>query len=163
MDNSEIKSIINSQIERLHGFAFALTGDENKADELIIDAFTVLLVKERDYLKDLDTSLADKLEDRLIHNFIAKNMFKNMLDIMSKRKNDEEYTRENLYHDSFFKLDLLGRSILYFKDVLGYKIDEIQDIFEIQKHQVIEKINSSRHHLIREASSENLEITQELF
>jgi hypothetical protein len=50
MNKVQLIPLIDSLLPKVYGFAFSLLGDELQAEQAVIDAYTVFLMKEKDFL-----------------------------------------------------------------------------------------------------------------
>lgn len=156
MKNVELESIIQNLTQRMYQYAFCLVPDELQAEQIVIDATSVYLMKEKNFLNSFDQELATKKEKLLFKRNLHLNLMKEVWNLGRKRglelnphmKTPEKFTR-------FYELDLVQRSALFLKDSQEYKWEDISFIQDAKKYQLIEKIYQAREHLLERSEMEN--------
>ena len=66
-----------------------------------------------------------------------------------KNKMDNAKFRE---YEIFYDLNIQKRAMLYLKDVIGMKVEDIQEVFVMQRHQVLELLHNSYYGLVKDVS-----------
>ena len=144
------KSTFLNQLQSVHanifGLAYCLVGDREEAAQLTLDAVTVLAMTEKEFILDFDVEKSSKRKE--FHRFLKKVLFRQIYELAQKRFADNalkpNYKPE--FRD-FFSLNLLKRSVLFLKEIQEFEISEIQEVFELQRHEVLELLYNARFEL----------------
>jgi hypothetical protein len=134
MTKSEITILIDSLLPRLYGYAYALVGSDLHAEQLIIDAYTVYIVNDKEFLSSANYDFQDKHERSEIKKYLLKEMMASVYELAMKRAPQVlGHAKEYLEHDKFFEIDIQKRAALYLKEVAGYPVEDLQEIFALQR------------------------------
>lgn len=146
-----MKEIIDELADPLFGFCFALTGKTEEAEQLIVDAYTVFLLREKKFLRKEKVGRKGSRERRAIKKYLYKELLGEILDLAQKRpvenKNDISISGE---YESFFQMSLLNRAVLYLKEVKGFHLDDIQQVLNLERHRAVELYYNARYEMVRD-------------
>ena len=148
MKKSEIAHIIDSITPRLFGLAYAMVGEELSAEQLVIDAYTVFVVGEKDYLASLSYDSTIKKERVGMKKYFSRSMYQEIYGLAVKRFSQNKHTNENLEYGQFFELEIKKRAVVYLKEVQGLSVKDLQEVFVLQRHEVIECIYHTQDQLL---------------
>jgi DNA-directed RNA polymerase specialized sigma24 family protein len=156
MKRNELDNLLNSIIPKLYSFAYAMIQDDEQAEQLIVDAYSVFLVKEKNFI--IDFKYNDNKKEKLsFKNYLLINLIGEIYGLGVKRNSEQKHLKR-LDHgefDSFYKLDVTQRSVLFLKENLKFSIELIQETLQIKKHQVLEQLYNSRHRIIETETTDN--------
>ncbi len=149
MNRTEILILTDSLIPRLNGFCYALTANEEQAEQLLIDAFTVYILQEKSFLAINQVDFNDKVDRHRAKKLLLKELLASCFE-MACKKNLSPINLKNVASENidFFKLSYLQRAVMYLKEVAEYSISELQEIFGLQRHQIIEAYYNAKHGLL---------------
>lgn len=152
MKRNELISIIDSIIPGLYGFAYALIPDELQAEQLIVDAYSVFLIREEDDIKALEMQSAR--ERAASKKFAQTSLMIDIFDLAKKRAPQLASLMRNVReHQSFYSLDILHRGVLSAKENLHLSNPQIAEVFALKSHQVLEALHNARGILLSETNS----------
>lgn len=154
MNKVELIPLIDNLVPKVYGFAFSLLGDELQAEQAVIDAYTVFLMKEKDFLIDEELDPESKQDRKSLKKFLLREMTREVYELSLKRvsqfgrnkKSPPEFNR-------FYSLSLNKRALIYLKEVGLYTVSDLQEIFALERHQVIEAYYNARYELLSEDKS----------
>jgi DNA-directed RNA polymerase specialized sigma24 family protein len=155
MKRNEIESLLNLIIPKLYSFAYAMIQDEDEAEQLIVDAYSVFLVREKHFIAEFEYN-GTKKDKKSFKSYLLINLVGELYGLGVKRSTQQKL-QNRLDHgefDSFYKLDSTQRAVLFLKENLKFSIELIQETLKIKKHQVVEQLYNSRHRIIEAESSD---------
>ena len=85
MKHSDINSIVSKCISQLFPFAYSLIPDELQAEQLILDAYAVFILKENTFLKEALIDLDDDKEANEITQFFLMSIMGEIYQLAKKR------------------------------------------------------------------------------
>ncbi len=149
MKRNELISIVDSIIPGLYSFSYALIPDELQAEQLIVDAYSVFLIREAEDIEALEAQSAR--ERAASKKFAQTSLLIDIFDLAKKRapqltsllRNVREYGR-------FYELDILHRGVLGAKENLHLNNIQIGEVFALKSHQVLEALHNARAVLLSE-------------
>lgn len=113
---------INDYFKKVYTIAFRLTGDEMKADYMAFIAIKSTL---------LDLNLPNKISINMLQ-CAAKEVCRIFLsesnDIQILKSLEQENNKPESFQNALMTLNPLSRVIIIWKDVLGFKIDDMTEI-----------------------------------
>jgi hypothetical protein len=157
MKKTEFLKLIDPITDKLYSFAFAMVPDELQASQIVVDAFNVFFLREKDFLESVDE---DFMEKRVVIQFqkeIIKGIFESIYKLGIRRFAQLYSLKERLKDSSAFyrELDAQTRAILYLKEKMKMNYKEIKLITNLDRHVIIEKVYSARHTLVHLYDQEN--------
>lgn len=151
MKRSEFFSLIQPLIPKLYSMAHGLLPDDLQAEQLVIDSINGFLVKESSSLLKRELKINDKKEIQLLRRSYYKTILRNLSDIGSRRsfqlKEQMQMQRPENYA-GFYALEPKIRLALKLRFEANFSVDEIQDILEIPRYEVIEKLHNGRYLMV---------------
>lgn len=143
MKRNDLISIVDSIIPGLYSFSYALIPDELQAEQLIVDAFSVFLIREEEDIKALEMESAR--ERAASKRYAQTSLLIDIFDLAKKRAPQLASLLRNVReHKSFYELDILHRAVLSAKENLKLSNAQIGEIFALKNHQVLEALHNSR-------------------
>lgn len=154
MRSDQLNLIAEELIPSLFEYSFALTGDKQLATDLLLDGYTVFLVRENKFLGKQELKRDEQKNRRVIKKFIYKELIRDIYDLATKRmaqiKAKNSFRAE---HTSFFQLDMLQRAVVFLKEVKGFLVEDIQEVFDLPRHRTLEVFYNARYKLIQDIES----------
>ena len=159
MRREEIISTIDSLIPKVYSFAFALMGDELQAEQAVIDAYTVYLMQDKDFLLDESYDANDTKERSLMRKYFLKELIREVYELSIKRipQLSGKLRRNLLEYEAFYRIALNKRALMYLKEVEKFSIEELQEIFSMERHSVVELFHNAKHELMIDKVIQNEE------
>ena len=154
MELEQLKSTLNSLRSRLFGYAVAMVPDRKLALEVMGQALTVFLFKEKSFLNRLD---GDELQaDRkYLNKYLLLSLSQELHKIAKNRFSQKNFSVSEF--QSFYELPLLERSALYLAEK-KVPFEEIGEIMGLEKHEVIQYVYRARGNLAQVFDVKNLEV-----
>jgi hypothetical protein len=121
-----------------------LLPDDLQAQQLVIDAFTQCLLKEKQTWLAREWSSEDKKSQMQMRKLFLKSMFRSMINLGLKRSTQIATPYEGREFKEFYHMDPLTRAVAWLRFQQGWPLDEIEKGLNLKRHQVIEKIHNSR-------------------
>ena len=156
MRKEEVITLIDSIIPKLYGFAFALVGDELQAEQLIVDAYTVYIMEDVNFLIGEDYIASNKTHRRNYRKYLLREIIGEIYELALKRipqlaslHSKANRNSDYMEYESFYNLNINKRALLYLKEIAQFSIDEIQEIFAIERFQVLEIFHNSKHEIVK--------------
>jgi hypothetical protein len=157
MKKRDFCQLIKPLTEKLYRVAYALVSDDLQAEQLVIDAFNAYLIKHKKQIL-----AAENLENLSKKNLLLKRRqhFKGILFYLHQigvRRALHLYDRPGLNQAQnfrgFFDLDPKVRVALSLRYDFQFNVDEIVDITEMPRYEVIEKLHNGRFQLLSNVNS----------
>lgn len=151
MKRSELFSLIQPLIPKLYSMAHGLLPDDLQAEQLVIDSINAFLVRESSTVLKRELKTSDKKEIQFLRRNYYKSILRNLSDIGSRRslqlKEQMQMQRPENY-EGFYSLEPKIRLALKLRFEANFTVDEIQDILEIPRYEVIEKLHNGRYLMV---------------
>jgi hypothetical protein len=157
MKKTELQSIVTPLIPKLYSFAYAMVPEEMLAEQLVMDAYAVFVVREKQFIKNFDYK-EDKKEKTAVKRYILSGILLDIYQLGVKRSAQVKYSQRNKdfgLYTPFYKLNSLQRAVIFLKENFKYSTQGIQEILNLEKLQVIEAIYNGRNLIL--ASEEDFE------
>jgi hypothetical protein len=149
MKKSELEPLISSLLPKFFSFAFSLIPDELQAEQMVIDAYSVFLIREKDFIEELEYDPKSKREKSRFKKYLLKNLVADVYKLGIKRSSQLRHlNRENIDYQAYYQIEISQRAVIFMKDVLGFSIEDIQEILNMKKYQVIERLYNARNNLM---------------
>jgi hypothetical protein len=147
MKKNEFYQLLAPLTDKLYRFAFNIIPDDLQAEQLLIDCLNAYLLKEKKNIIKKEVNLLSKKEAQILR----RNYFKGLLRLMSEigvrrsfQLGDQlKKTRPNEY-SSFFSLEPKIRMVMTLRYDAQFTVEEILDVLQLPRHEVIEKIHNGR-------------------
>lgn len=146
MTRKEFNQYLQPLTEKLYSFAHALIPDDLQAEQLVIDSVNAYLLKEKKSILSRKAELKNNKALQLARRGILKSLLRYMADIGCRRAhqlqnmkmvNASEFT-------SFYNLEPESRMVLKLRYEAQFTVEEVEDIMQLARYQVIEKIHNGR-------------------
>lgn len=147
MKRKEFFQLIQPLTDRLFNFAYAMIPDDLQAEQLVIDGLNAFLLKERKTLLRKDFESVQKKEQQVLRRIYFKNILRYMSDIGIRRAvqlNEQlKLTRPEEF-SLFYNLDPKVRLVTSLRYDGQFSMEEIEEIVQMPRFEVIEKIHNGR-------------------
>ncbi|MEX1099669.1 MAG: hypothetical protein WEB87_04545 [Bacteriovoracaceae bacterium] len=142
MNKSELAPLVDSLIPGFYNFAYSLIPDELQSEQLVVDAYSVFLVRERDFLEESEYDASKRPKFK---KYIQNQMIIDILDLGAKRSAHlKSLIRGEREFKSFYQLELNQRAALSLKEHLKLGVQDLQEIFGFKKYQIVELLHNAR-------------------
>lgn len=156
MRKEELENIVDSITPKLYGFCTALTRNVQEAEQIFIDAYTVFILKEKNFVAEMQFDPESKKDRVSTKRYLLNELIKEIYELARIRAPKNRYDNSSfLEYESFYDLNIQKRAILYLKDVANMQVEDLQEIFVIQRHQVIELLHNSYYGLVKDIQDFN--------
>lgn len=156
MNKKDFFEIANPLLERLYRVAFNLLPDDLQAEQLVIDTINACLIKEKKSIELREIDLSDKKVLAVIRKQVYKTMLRYMTQIGIKRSVqlfDQMRLNRPVEYKAFFDVDPSIRLVLTLRYEQQFNVDEITDIMQMPRYEVIEKLHNGRFLLLNKLSA----------
>jgi DNA-directed RNA polymerase specialized sigma24 family protein len=147
MKRKDFYLLVQPLTEKFYRFAYSLMPDEFQAEQLVIDGLNAFLIKEKKHILNLEIEKMGTKETQLLRRRYFKGILKYMVTIGQRRsiqlKEQLKISRPSEF-SAFYDLDPKVRSVLGLRYQAQFTVEEIEDITEMPKYEVIEKIHNGR-------------------
>lgn len=133
--------------EKLYRYAFCLIPDDLQAEQLVIDSLNAYLIKERKSILKKDVDLLSKKETQIIRRGLFKDLLRNLCDIGVRRSHqllEQMKVNRPEEYAPYYALDPKVRIVLALRYEARFSVEEIEEIVQIPRYEVIEKIHNGR-------------------
>lgn len=165
MKKQQLEILIESLAPKAYGLCFALTGNAELSQQLFVDAYTVFLIEEKEFIAEDELAPGDQemrlSVKRYLFNTLAKYIHhlaqnKNRYALNGNSSNTDSEFRE------FYKLKPQTRGVLFLKEKLDLRLEDLQEIFALKRYQVVEFIHNANFTLNSNSveSRENSQVTE---
>lgn len=147
MRSTQLEVILDSLLPKLYSFSYALVGDEEIAQQVIVDGYTVFIMNEKNFVAKIEAESEgiDRVQLKKYFYFeIIKAIYGH---IKSREKSLIISSLDKFEHVDFYQMKLLHRAVLYLKEIENIEIGELQGLFSLQRHQVLELIHNAKYAL----------------
>ena len=149
MKREEINISVNSLIPQAYGFSYAICSEEESAKQLLLDAYTLFIVQEHENLLGMKFDLKQRKDRKNYKRVIRLQLFQAIFELSLKRSQMIKIqTTNHLEFKDFFSLQLSQRALIYLKESQNFSIQDLQEVFTLQRHQVIEVLYNSKNILL---------------
>lgn len=138
MTRKEYNKAVKDYAQRLFGYAFSWTKNEQDSNDLVQDVFGKLWVNRKKVTFEKSRSwLFTSMHNALV-NFSKKKRTLSIEDAgyVEPSSRNEGFEWENLVEEVLKDLPEIQKSILLLRDLEGYNYKEIGDVLEISESQV---------------------------
>lgn len=156
MNRSELAPLIDTLIPGFYSFAYALIPDELQAEQLVIDAYSVFLIREEGSLRELSDlrelrsgskgKAKDSSRDRnKLRHFLQKHIITDIFELGQTRAPQlKSLLRESAERSAFYQLETSQRAALHLKEHMNFSYQDMEEVFAMKKYQIIELLHNSR-------------------
>ncbi len=154
MKRKDFYLLIQPLTEKLYRFAFTLIPDDLQAEQLVIDGLNAYLIKEKKniLMKDVDLN-QNKKDLQILRRIYFKGILRYMNDIGHRRALQlGEQLRLSRPDDfkAYYTLDSKVRAVMNLRFDAQFSVEEIEDIMQVPRYEVIEKIHNGRFLLLNQ-------------
>lgn len=153
MNKAELAPILDHLLPKLFSFAYSLIPDELQAEQMVIDAYSVFIILEKERIESYQLDSTRRGQRTRFKRFLLKGLLRDILKIALKRSPQLGQFKSGENYQEFYLLDISERATLYMRDILGLDLDEVQEVMQFKKHQAIEKVYNARNNLIIAANN----------
>jgi hypothetical protein len=153
MKRKEFYALTLPLTDKLYRFAFTLIPDDLQAEQLVIDSLNAFLIKERKSIMKKEVDLNSKKETQILRRIFFKGLLRYMGDIGARRsvqlieqmkvERPEEFS-------AFYSLEPKVRFVISLRYEGQFTVEEIEEIVQIPRYEVIEKIHNGRFLLLND-------------
>ncbi len=153
MTRKEFAAVIQPLTEKLYSFAHALIPDDLQAEQLVIDSVNAYLLKDRKSILAKKPETMKKAQ-QLARRVILKNILRHMANIGCRRSLQLTNMRtvRATEFTSFYNLEPEARMILKLRYETQFTMEEVEEIMQLARYQVIEKIHNGRFLIVSDLS-----------
>jgi hypothetical protein len=147
MKRSEFHQLIQTLPDRLFSFAFSILPDDLQAEQLVVDSVNAYLLKEKKNILKRPVNLSDKRELQIHRRMVFKGVLRYMADIGQKRALQMAgQLKHSMPKDfvPFFSLETKSRLVVRLRFDANFNAEEIGEIMQMPRYEVIEKIHNGR-------------------
>lgn len=153
MKRFDFFQLVQPLTEKLYSMAYALVPDDLQAEQLVIDSMNAFLLKEKKTLLHKDIDLKNKKSVQLMRRTYFKSLLRYMGDIGVRRSS--QLGESSLAVDpegfrAFFGLDPKVRFVMKLRFEAQFNVEEIEEITQLPKYEVIEKLHNGRFLLLND-------------
>lgn len=153
MKRTEFYQLTHPLLDKLYQFAFALIPDDLQAEQLVIDSLNAYLIKERKSILKRELDLTSKKETQILRRSVYKGILKYMCDIGIRRSvqlvEQMKISRPSEY-GAFYSLEPKIRFVMSLRYEAQFTVEEIEEIVQMPRYEVIEKIHNGRFLLLND-------------
>lgn len=158
MKKQQLEILIESLTPKVYGLCFAMTGDARCSEQLFIDAYTVFLLEEKEFISQDELPSGDQemrlSVKRFLFNTFSKHVYQLALN-KNRYSKKSELSSENEF-ELYYQLKPQQRALLFLKEKLDLRLQDLQEVFALKRYQVIEFIHNANYSL----NSDMVEIGQ---
>jgi DNA-directed RNA polymerase specialized sigma24 family protein len=133
--------------EKLYRFAYTLIPDDLQAEQLVIDSINAFLLKEKKSILNREVDLASKKETQIMRRMYFKSILKYLCDIGVRRSvqlNEQMRVQRSEEFAKYYSLEPKIRFVLSLRYEAQFTVEEIEEIVQMPRYEVIEKIHNGR-------------------
>lgn len=159
MKKSELQPLIDVLIPKLFSFAYALVPDELQAVQIVIDAYSVFVIREKEHLEYLKYNVKSKKDKAQTLQYLFKSNLKEIYKLGTKRSFQLKNTIDEKQDlPQFYQVEISQRALLFLKYKLSFDLNDIQQVLMIQRHQVLEKLYNGNNSLTQYQQEKEVQI-----
>ena len=139
VDRRELDKTVQKFNQTFFSFAFALIPDELQANQLVLDAISILSFSDRFDGAELSENISE------IKMFVLSEIWKlGKKRIMQLGRANEILDDGRKDYRDFFQLKIEQRATLFLNSIEGFSFEEIASILKVTRSEVIVDINGAR-------------------
>jgi hypothetical protein len=147
MKRKDFYQLLAPLTDKLYRFGFTLIPDDLQAEQLVIDSFNAYLLKERKTLLKKDVDLTNKKESQYLRRIHFKGILRHMCEIGARRSVQLiDQLRLSLPegYSPYYSLEPKIRFVMSLRYDAQFSVEEIEEIVQMPRFEVIEKIHNGR-------------------
>jgi len=137
-------NLIQPLLSRCHALAFVIIPDDLQAQQLVIDALTNCLLRDKHSWLEREWDEQDKKQQIHLRKMFLKQMFKAMVDIGVRRAGQMNTPYEGREFRNFFQLETRTRVVAWLRFQQSWTMEDIERALQMKRHEVIEKVHNAR-------------------
>lgn len=156
MKRKDFYSLVQPLTEKLYRFSYSLIPDDLQAEQLVIDAFNAYLLKEKKTILSREIDLKNKKVVAQLRRHLFKGILRYLCDIGLRRSlqlMDQLRPSVAAEFKSFFAMDPKVRMVIGLRYDHQFTVEEIEQIGQMPRYEVIEKLHNGRFLLLNELVS----------
>jgi hypothetical protein len=153
MKRKDFFQLIQPLTDKLYRFAYSLMPDDLQAEQLVIDGLNAFLLREKKSILKQEINLELKKETQLLRRRYFKEILRYISTIGLRRSVQlVEQLKISRPEDfkAFYDLDPKVRMIVNLRYEAQFTVEEIEDIAQMPKYEVIEKLHNGRFLLLNQ-------------
>lgn len=157
MKRKDFYQILRPLPETLYPMAYSLVPDDLQAEQLIIDSVNAYLLKEKKWILNQPVNLSHNKEVQILRKAVLKNLLRYVVDIGARRSfqlSEQMKLVRPAEYASFYSLDPKIRAALRLRYEYQFSVEEIEEMMEMPRHEVIEKLHNGRFLLLNDLNAE---------
>jgi DNA-directed RNA polymerase specialized sigma24 family protein len=139
--------------EKLYRFAYTLIPDDLQAEQLVIDSINAYLLKERKSIMKREVDITSKKETQILRRTYFKSILKYLCDIGVRRSlqlSEQMKVLRPSEFAPFYTLEPKVRFVISLRYEAQFSVEEIEEIVQMPRYEVIEKIHNGRFLLLND-------------
>lgn len=139
--------------DKLYRFAYTLIPDDLQAEQLVIDSINAFLLKEKKSIMNRAIDMTSKKETQLIRRVYFKSILKYLCDIGVRRSvqlSEQMKVLRPKEFAPFYALEPKVRFVISLRYEAQFSVEEIEEIVQLPRYEVIEKIHNGRFLLLND-------------
>ena len=147
MKRKEFFQLVLPLTDKLYRFAYTLIPDDLQAEQLIIDSLNAYVLKERKTILRKELDMTNKKNVLLYRRTLFKGLLRYMCEIGMRRSGQLLEQMKVLRPDdysAFYALDSKVRFVIALRYEAQFTVEEIEEIVQIPRYEVIEKVHNGR-------------------
>src|SRR5690606_23396090 len=138
---------------KLYKFAYAMIPDDLQAEQLVIDGLNAFLLNEQKEIVGREVDLEGNKDFQILGRKYFKGILAHISSICVRRSAQLSHqTKAGLpeNYKAFFALEPKIRAATYLRYISQLSVDEIEDVLQIPRFEVIEKLHNGRFLLLND-------------
>ena len=147
MKRKELNTLLSPLSEKLYRFAYTLIPDDLQAEQLVIDSFNAFLLRERKKLMAREVDLVSKNGSQILRRQYFKGILQHMLEIGVRRSiqlSEQIKVSRPQEYVPYYSLEPKVRFVMSLRYDAQFSVEEIEEIVQMPRYEVIEKIHNGR-------------------
>lgn len=147
MKRKDFFQLVQPLTDKLYRFAYDLIPDDLQAEQLVIDSLNAYLLKEKKSILRREVDFTDKKDTLTQRRAVFKGILRYMGDIGSRRAgqlNEQMKLIRPQEFAAFYNLEPKIRFVIALRYDAQFSAEEIEEIVQMPRYEVIEKIHNGR-------------------
>ena len=153
MKRKDFYQLVLPLTEKLYRFAYTLIPDDLQSEQLVIDGLNAYLLKEKKTIDGKEIDLNSKKEMQILRRMVFKGILRYISDIGVRRSSQlNEQMKLNMPKDfkPYYSLEPKVRLVMSLRYDSQFSVEEIEEIVQMPRFEVIEKIHNGRFLLLND-------------
>ncbi len=147
MKRKDFFQLVQPLTQKLYQFAYSLMPDDLQAEQLVIDGLNAYLLKEKKNILNREVDLSDKKETQILRRLYFKGILRYMGNIGLRRSvqlvEQMRLSRPQEFQ-AFYAMESKVRFVMTLRYQAQFSVQEIEEIAQIPRFEVIEKLHNGR-------------------